>query len=74
MFKKIQECCLQCFHCCEKEKDDYKKYDETKNTINNEEFEKLLDEIIIIQNDTEIKNEKLDHSQDSENEDDYIFC
>ena len=68
MLHKIQECCLQCFNCKTKKKDyDYKKNEE-KTHENKEQFEKLLEEIVIINEKKNVNN------NETEEEIEYVLC
>lgn len=73
MFQKIQECCLQCFNCNKiKENYDYKKNEEP-DLFTKEQFDKLLEEIVIINKKEEKEIMKLTNTQ-KEEESDYVLC
>ena len=78
MLQKIQKYCMKCFHCNEISNEDYEEYDYKKNeeiTLDNKkQFDKLLNEIVIIHknNETEVKN--LTVPSLSEDEIEYVLC
>ena len=78
MLHKIQQYCLQCFNCNQEEPEedyDYKKNEE--NTLyTKEQFEKLLEEIVIINKKEEKEITKLTNLQNyiEEDEKEYVLC
>ena len=78
MLHKIQQYCLQCFKC--KQEELYEDYDYKKNEENTlytkEQFEKLLEEIVIINKKEEKEITKLTNLQNyiEEDEKEYVLC
>ena len=78
MLHKIQQYCLQCFNCNQKEPEedyDYKK-NEDNTLYTKEQFEKLLEEIVIINKKEEKEITKLTNLQNyiEEDEKEYVLC
>ena len=89
MFQKIQSCCMRCFDCSKIKIENNEDYDYKKNediTLENKkEFEKLLEEIVIIRknNEAQVKklvvsdlnlDSKVNENIDCEDEIEYVLC